>query len=169
MEAVGRLAGGIAHDFNNLLTVIMGYSQVLSTELGPQHPLRSKIEETQKAGERAATAHPPAPRRSAENNRSNRKSSQLNQTVANLESLLQRLIGRRHPSRHQARSDEWTPAGRSSPARTGLDESRCQCARRHAQRGNARPSKRLRSNWIAAPSTISIPLPPGSYVKLSVS
>ena len=55
MEAVGRLAGGIAHDFNNLLTVIMGYSQVLLTELGPQHPLRGKIEETLNAGERAAT------------------------------------------------------------------------------------------------------------------
>jgi two-component system cell cycle sensor histidine kinase/response regulator CckA len=50
MEAVGRLAGGIAHDFNNLLTVIMGYSHVLATELGREHPLYSKIEETEKAG-----------------------------------------------------------------------------------------------------------------------
>jgi len=33
MEAIGRLAGGIAHDFNNQLTAIMGYTDVLGTEL----------------------------------------------------------------------------------------------------------------------------------------
>ncbi|MGH7217354.1 MAG: ATP-binding protein, partial [Nitrospiraceae bacterium] len=92
MEAVGRLAGGIAHDFNNLLTVIMGYSQVLLTELGPQHPLRGKIDETLKAGERAATLirqlltfsskQPLDP-----------KILSLNAAVTSLESLLRRLIG----------------------------------------------------------------------------
>jgi two-component system cell cycle sensor histidine kinase/response regulator CckA len=92
MEAVGRLAGGIAHDFNNLLTVIMGYSHVLSAELGRQHPLHSKIEETQKAGERAAMLvrqllafsrkQPLEP-----------KHLSLNNVVANLEGMLQRLIG----------------------------------------------------------------------------
>ncbi len=92
MEAVGRLAGGIAHDFNNLLTVIMGYSHVLSAELGREHPLHSKIEETQKAGERAAMLvrqllafsrkQPLEP-----------KHLSLNNVVANLEGMLQRLIG----------------------------------------------------------------------------
>jgi PAS domain S-box-containing protein len=32
MEAVGRLAGGIAHDFNNLLTVIIGNTEILSSD-----------------------------------------------------------------------------------------------------------------------------------------
>ena len=33
LESVGRLAGGIAHDFNSLLTVILGYSELMSSDL----------------------------------------------------------------------------------------------------------------------------------------
>ncbi|MES1185325.1 MAG: PAS domain S-box protein [Myxococcales bacterium] len=54
MDAVGRLAGGIAHDFNNLLSVIIGYSELLFNQLGPDDDKRSLIYEVQKAGERAA-------------------------------------------------------------------------------------------------------------------
>jgi PAS domain S-box-containing protein len=35
MEAVGRLAGGVAHDFSNVLAVILGYSDMLVSELPP--------------------------------------------------------------------------------------------------------------------------------------
>lgn len=92
MEAVGRLAGGIAHDFNNLLTVIMGYSQVLSTELGPQHPLRGKVDETLKAGERAATLIRQLLAFSR-NQPLDQKVLSLTTVVTSLESLLCRLIG----------------------------------------------------------------------------
>jgi signal transduction histidine kinase len=54
MEAVGRLAGGVAHDFNNLLSVILGYGELLlSKQLEPGH--RHKVDQIQKAGQRAAT------------------------------------------------------------------------------------------------------------------
>lgn len=92
MEAVGRLAGGLAHDFNNLLTVIMGHAQVLLNEMAPEHPFRTKVEEMQKAGDRAATLirqlltfsrkQPSTP-----------KVLSVNPLITNFETMMRRLIG----------------------------------------------------------------------------
>ena len=92
MEAVGRLAGGLAHDFNNLLTVIMGHSHVLLGELAAGNPIRPKIEEMQRAGERAANLirqlmafsrkQPMEP-----------KVLPLNSVMGSVEGMLRRLIG----------------------------------------------------------------------------
>jgi signal transduction histidine kinase/ActR/RegA family two-component response regulator len=54
MEAVGRLAGGIAHDFNNLLGVVLGYAEMLGSNLAPGSPERRAAEEIRLAAERAA-------------------------------------------------------------------------------------------------------------------
>ena len=53
MEAVGRLAGGIAHDFNNLLTAILGYTELVLNDLGPNHPLAGDVREIRNAGQSA--------------------------------------------------------------------------------------------------------------------
>jgi two-component system cell cycle sensor histidine kinase/response regulator CckA len=53
-EVIGQLAGGVAHDFNNILGVIMGYSAMITSELGPDSPLQKYVEEIQHASERAA-------------------------------------------------------------------------------------------------------------------
>jgi PAS domain S-box-containing protein len=55
MESIGTLAGGIAHDFNNLMTAVNGYSELVLRKLSDNDPLRSKVEEIKKAGERAAS------------------------------------------------------------------------------------------------------------------
>jgi signal transduction histidine kinase len=55
MEAVGVLAGGVAHDFNNLLTVIHGYSEFAIAEVDQGSTLYLKLEQVQRAAERAAT------------------------------------------------------------------------------------------------------------------
>src|SRR5437667_9435494 len=55
MEVIGRLAGGVAHDFNNLLTIILGYCELLQTEMTPQHPWHVHINEIHKAAMQATS------------------------------------------------------------------------------------------------------------------
>ena len=52
-KSLVTLAGGIAHDFNNLLTVLQGYAQLLTQDLGPQHPSAAHLEEIHGAAARA--------------------------------------------------------------------------------------------------------------------
>jgi nitrogen fixation negative regulator NifL len=54
MEAVGRLAGGVAHDFNNLLTAILGYTELLLQDVGPDDPKTAELNEILAAAQRAA-------------------------------------------------------------------------------------------------------------------
>lgn len=55
MEAVGRLAGGVAHDFNNILTAILGYSDILLSQMNSTNAMYSSLCEIRRAGEFAAT------------------------------------------------------------------------------------------------------------------
>jgi two-component system cell cycle sensor histidine kinase/response regulator CckA len=92
MEAVGRLAGGIAHDFNNLLTAILGYGQMLLSEVAIDDPLRSGLEEIKRAGERAASL---THQLLAFSRRQVlvAKVLDLNTVVADVQNMLLRLIG----------------------------------------------------------------------------
>ena len=53
MEAVGKLAAGVAHDFNNLLTAILGYGELVATDLEADHPSQADVLEIRRAAERA--------------------------------------------------------------------------------------------------------------------
>ena len=54
MEAIGQLAGGVAHDFNNMLAIILGYSEMLTEQIGPDKPIGQDLREIKVAAERAA-------------------------------------------------------------------------------------------------------------------
>ena len=92
MEAVGRLAGGVAHDFNNLLTVIGGYTQMLLETMQTDHPLRSPIEEIDRASASAAAL---TQQLLAFSRRQivTPQLFDLNQLLAGLDKMLHRLIG----------------------------------------------------------------------------
>lgn len=92
MEAVGRLAGGVAHDFNNMLGVIGGYSELLALDLGAGHPGQPRLQQIQKATERAAALT----RQLLAFGRKQLLQPtvlDLNGVVTNLEKMLHRLIG----------------------------------------------------------------------------
>ncbi|MDA8141904.1 MAG: PAS domain S-box protein, partial [Desulfobacteraceae bacterium] len=53
MEAIGALAGGVAHDFNNLLTPILGYAEIIQSDLPANSPLRESISQIVDASTKA--------------------------------------------------------------------------------------------------------------------
>ncbi len=92
MEAVGCLASGVAHDFNNLLTVILGFCELVLTDLSPDDPRYADISEIQTAGARGAELTRQllsfSRKQLIEPTRLD-----LNAVVAGMQSMLGRLIG----------------------------------------------------------------------------
>jgi PAS domain S-box-containing protein len=92
LESVGRLAGGVAHDFNNMLGVILGRTEMGMELVDPSQPLHADLEEIRNAARRSADLTRQllafarqqivAPR-----------VVDLNEAVAGMLTMLQRLIG----------------------------------------------------------------------------
>ena len=92
MEAVGRLSGGIAHDFNNLLGVIIGFAEILQSNVGDSFLLTDSVEEILKAGKRAGSLT----RQLLAFSRQQvlePKLLDLNNTLSEIEKMLKRIIG----------------------------------------------------------------------------
>jgi PAS domain S-box-containing protein len=94
MEAIGHLAGGIAHDFNNLLTAILGYSELLTEQIGPDKSIGQDLREIMSAAQRAAALT----RQLLAFSRRQVlavAAVDLNQVIGNMEKMLRRLLGER--------------------------------------------------------------------------
>lgn len=167
MEAVGRLAGGLAHDFNNLLTVIMGHSQVLLNDMGPDHPLRSKIEEMQKAGDRAAALIRQLLTFSRKQPSEPKKLS-LNPVITNFETMLRRLIG--EDIELVLRAGQENLRVKADPAQLEQIVMNLVVNARDAMpKGGKLIIETASANLGRTPVYHLSPLPPGAYVRLSVS
>ncbi|MFP4499656.1 MAG: PAS domain S-box protein [Candidatus Hydrogenedentota bacterium] len=107
MESVGRLAGGVAHDFNNMLNVILGHTELAIDALSAESPLRGDLEEIQKAAERSANLTRQL-LAFARKQTIAPKVLDLNETIATMLTMLQRLIG-------EDIDLVWKPGGRLAP------------------------------------------------------
>jgi signal transduction histidine kinase len=106
MESVGRLAGGVAHDFNNMLGVILGYTEMMLMRMEPSQQFFSELVEIRKAAERSADLTRQllafARKQTIEP-----KVLDLNEIVAVMLKMLQRLIGENIQLTWKPAADLW--------------------------------------------------------------
>ncbi len=92
LESIGTLAGGIAHDFNNMLGIIIGYAELLLSDVEASHPLRESLEKIFEAAHRSAHLTRQlltfARRQSAAP-----EVLELNESIESVLKMLRRLIG----------------------------------------------------------------------------
>ena len=92
MEAIGRLSAGVAHDFNNCLLAIFGYSDLLLATYPDDEFLTRNLTGIKDAGQKAAALTRQlltfTRRQPMES-----KVMNLNEVIAGLEKMLQRLVG----------------------------------------------------------------------------
>jgi two-component system cell cycle sensor histidine kinase/response regulator CckA len=166
LEAIGRLAGGIAHDFNNLLTVIGGYGELIAHGLAADDPLREDAEAIRQAAQRASEL---TRRLLAFSGRAVVEPRVLdpNEVVTGLLPTVQELVGREV----EIGSDLDPAAGRVQIDQGQLEQVILNLA------VNARDSMPHggRLTVSTAPASLEpderhlIAVPPGPYVRLSVS
>ena len=92
MDAIGRLAGGVAHDFNNLMMAIRGYAELLVDTFPEGDQRRTEVQEILTATERAARLTRQLLTFSRRETVT-QAAVPLDQLVANMQNMLQRLIG----------------------------------------------------------------------------
>lgn len=167
MEAVGRLAGGVAHDFNNMLGVILGHAEIALKETSPEDPRYEDLQEILKAADRSAglTRQLLA---FARKQTVSPKVLDLNETVASMLKMLRRLIGEDIELLWSPGHDLWPVKIDSSQ----IDQMLANLAvnARDAIGGVGRVTIATANVTLTGESSRDgQAIPPGDYVKLTVS
>ena len=166
MEALGQLTGGIAHDSNNLLTVILGNLEMVMDEL-PGHPARKYILEAEEAAKMGARLNQRL-LTFARQRRLEAKVVNLNDHVLAMSELLRRTLGEGIDLTTVLAHDLW-------PARVDSSEIENAVLNLAINARDAMPgggSLRIETQNIVAgpqPTLLAGGLPPGDYIRLSVS
>jgi signal transduction histidine kinase len=167
MEAIGRLAGGVAHDFNNLLTAILGYSELVLSEMPADGVGRPDIEEIRNAGQRAAGLTRQLLAFSRQQVLEPRV-VRLNDVVANVEKLLRRVIGEDVALRVDL-DPELQPV-RVDPGQIEQVLINLAVNARDAMPSGGHLSVQTFSRLLAQPLLVQdVVLPPGSYAFVAVT
>jgi diguanylate cyclase (GGDEF)-like protein len=95
MVTVGQMAGGVAHDFNNLLTIIRGYSELLLDYIPAGDALRDKVEEIDRAAQRASTLTRQLLSFSRRQQPQPDLRVDLNKVVLGMDSMIRAMLGKR--------------------------------------------------------------------------
>ncbi len=164
MDAVGRLAGGVAHDFNNLLTGVVGYAELLrlSGTAQTQEYAEKILTASRRAGELVrqllALSRPAAP---------SRQPTQILGLLEGVAGMLRHTVDPRIAIDVQAAPSLWVSADPAQLEAAVLNlaingRDAIQEEGRLTLRGNAVELKDGQLGLDGAP------LPPGSYVEVSV-
>ncbi len=167
MEALGQLAGSVAHDFNNLLSVIIGYSELLSANLGSEGPAGVRLEAIKKAGQRAASLTSQLLAFSRRQVLQPRVLS-LNSLVTETQRMLQRLIG--EDIEQKVLLDPVLAKTKADPGQiVQVIMNLAVNARDAMPKGGKLTIKTANTSFKDAVSFSGVAVPPGEYVTLSVS
>ena len=167
MEALGQLSGSIAHDFNNLLGVIIGYSELLSSNLSSEGLASARLETIKKAGQRAASL---TSQLLAFSRRQvlQPKVLNLNSVVTETQKMLQRLMGEDIEQKillDPALAKTKVDPGQIVQVIMNLTVN----ARDAMPKGGKLTMKTANVSFKDAVSFSGVAVPPGEYVMLSVS
>jgi PAS domain S-box-containing protein len=165
LDAIGTLAGGIAHDLNNALTAIAGYTELALTVLRHEHPARADVQEIRRAAERATSVTRQLLAFSRKQLLEPRVFD-LNVAVNNVARLIGRLLGENVHLRTDL--DPALPLIHADPGQ--IEQAIINLA------VNARDAMSDGGDLMLATSTHRVgddasraPMPPGTYVTLSVT
>jgi two-component system cell cycle sensor histidine kinase/response regulator CckA len=168
METVGRLASGVAHDFNNLVTTIVGYTQLLLSELPVNTPggAREHAHEIWKTARRATSLtqqliHFGRTRPGAV------QSVHMGSLVGELQPLVTRLLGEDVRVNVTVSPGDWRVRGERGVLEQMVMNLVIQ-ARSSMPRGG-RLSLRVEGEALAAAAAARAGCEPGEYVTLSVT